>query len=351
MVVNLDKIDYDRADPGKMQDHLANFVDYLKDAWDIANEFALPSYFIKCRKILIVGMGASGIAGEFIKDLATGASVLVEVSHDYILPTWASSDTLVIAISHSGDTEEVLYSFVSAYQQGAKLLAISTGGKLAGLCRKFKSPIIKYNFDSEPKLAFPYLLLILFVVLKKLGCFSFGSDDFKIILDSLSTQIDKISPEIHTAVNPAKDLAKKLYNYFVYIISSGNLRSAGIRFSNAINENSKALAAYSFLPEVNHNFVAGLEQPKEIIRKILIVILESKFTHGEIKKQENIIAKFLQDKRVNYFRLNFPQAKNQLMEILLAVSFIEYTTMYLAFLNDVDPVSAKAVNQIKLKLL
>lgn len=350
MNINLDKIDFSRADPGKMREYLSNFAHYCKDAWEIANSFAIPSYFIKCKKVVFLGMGASGIVAEFLKDLLRSSTLVVECVHDYDLPNWVDKETLVIAVSHSGDTEEDLYAFVSAYQKNAKLLAITTGGKLENLCSKYRSPIIKYSFDSEPKLAFPYLFIIPSVVLKKLGYLELSKDDFDKAYGQVLAQTTKITPENHSAVNPAKDLATKIQNTLVFVISSGNLRSSGMRFAHAINEDGKNFATFNFLPEIDHNLIAGLEFPKELLEDLTIVFVESKFSRPEIKKRENLTAHILSSKKISYLRINFPQAANRFSEILLSVNFIEHVGMYLGLLNQVDPVSAKIVDQFKIQL-
>jgi len=295
-------------------------------------------------------MGASGIAGEFLKDLLIDSQVVVECVHDYNLPAWVDKETLIIALCHSGDTEEVLYAFVTAYQQNAKLLAVTTGGRLQSLCSKYRTSMIQYDLDCQPKLAFPYLFIIPYVILVKIGALEFSKGEFEKIMLVLSAQISKVSTETGLAINPAKDLAMKIFNQSIQIISSANVRALGIRFSNSINENGKNIAAYHFLPEIDHNLIAGLEHPKEIIEKSIFIFLESKFARAEIKKRLNITATLLSSKKVPYIRIDFPQAANKLVEILLSVIFVDFVGMYLGFLNQVDPTSAKAVEQIKIEL-
>ena len=347
MNINLDKIDIAKADPRNMRDFLGSFADLCREAWATGESFALPAYFIKCRKIVILGMGASGIAGEFLADLLYDSKMVVTAIHDYNLPGWVDKDTMVISLCHSGNTEEVLYAFVSAYEKNAKLLAITTGGRLESLCGKYRAPIIKYRADCEPKLALPYLLLIPFVLLTKLGVLEFNHKDFDKSLLSVSAQIGKITNNIGLATNPAKDLAMKIFNQNIQIISAANLRAAAIRFSNSINENGKNLSAYHFLPEADHNLVAGLQNPKKLIAETTFIFFESKFARPEIKKRFNVTAKILNGNNVSYIRVDFPQAGNKLSEILLSTIFGDFVGMYLGFLNQVDPSSARVVEQIK----
>ena len=350
MVVNLDKIDLSRADPDGMEKSLTNYCDMCLRALELAESFAVPSYLIKCKKILFLGMGASGIIGEFFKDLMIDSSVMVNCIHDYNIPGWVDKETLVIAVSHSGDTEEVLYTFVSAFQKNAKLLAVTTGGKLNSLCSKYRVPVITYDFDSDSKLAFPYQFIIPYIVLKKLGYLELTPDEFSQTLDLLNSQKKKIEISSHLAVNPAKDIALKIINDLVFITSSSVLRSSGMRFAHSINVDAKSFAAFSFLPEINHNFVSGLEAPKDLIKKMTVMMIESKFARMEIKKRQNITAQYLSSKRINYMRLDFPQSVNHFCEIILSVHFLEYIGMYMGFLNQTNPASSKAVELIKSEL-
>ncbi|HPL01592.1 MAG TPA: SIS domain-containing protein, partial [bacterium] len=259
MNINIDKIDYKSRGLGKMVGDLLSFTDYLREAKKIAENFALPSYFINCNRIIFVGMGASGIAGKIIKNLASESKIPLEVVSDYKLPAFVDKNTFVIALTHSGDTEEVLSSFVDGYQKGAKLMAISTGGRIASLCRKFSAPFIGYQLDTEPKLAIGYLLMIPYIVLSKLGIVDFSNQNFEDLLILLGKQTEKLKPDCHSATNPAKDLALRMHGKLIQIVGSANIASLAERFSQAINEDAKNFASFAVIPEINHNLIAGLE--------------------------------------------------------------------------------------------
>lgn len=350
MNVNLDRIDYKIGTRGEMCDHLLSFYDYLKDAESIANAFALPSYFINCQKVVIVGMGASGIGGKIIKDLLVDSNRQIEVVSDYHLPSWVDKNTLLIAVSHSGNTEEVLSLFVDGYQREAKLLAVSSGGKLESLCSKYRSPIIKYDFDSEPKLAFPYLFLIPLIILDKIGCYEYDQNSLSETKILLEKQLEKIGPGVHALNNPAKDLALKIEGKIPLIISAENLKSIGERFAQSINEDGKHLSAFNFLPEVDHNLIAGLENPKGKLDDLLIINIESKFSSPDIKKRFNITSSLFSKRKIDYLRLSFEQASNKLSEILLAINFCSFSSFYLGIANQADPLSAQAVEYVKSEL-
>lgn len=347
MNINIDKIDYKSRGLGKMVGDLLSFTDHLRDAKKIAENFALPSYFINCNRIIFVGMGASGIAGKIIKNLASESKIPLEVVSDYKLPAFVDKNTFVIALTHSGDTEEVLSSFVDGYQKGAKLMAISTGGRIASLCRKFSAPFIGYQLDTEPKLAIGYLLMIPFVILSKLGVVEFSNQNFEDLLILLDKQTEKLKPDCHSATNPAKDLALRMHGKLIQIVGSVNIASLAERLSQAINEDAKNFANFAVIPEINHNLIAGLEHPKDKISDLYFLSLESKFSSAEIKKRENITSAILDRKRIDHLRVSFPEAIDPLSEVILAINFIGFSTLYLAAANKVDPISCEMVTLVK----
>ena len=63
-------------------------------------------------------------------------------SKDYELPGFVGPDTLVLAVSASGDTEETLGVATEAVHAGARLVAVSQGGALAELARAAGAPWI-----------------------------------------------------------------------------------------------------------------------------------------------------------------------------------------------------------------
>jgi len=350
MNINLDKIDYKSKGLGEMREHLLAFDQYLQDAQAIADNFALPSYFINCNKIVLCGMGASGIGAKIIKDLLFDSQKQIEVVSDYHLPNWVDKNTLVIALSNSGDTEEILSCFVEGYQKEAKLMAVTTGGKLKSLCSKFRSPIIEYFFISEPKLAIAYLFIIPLLILNKLGVYNLEKKSIINSILLLQKQNKKISTQIHTLINPAKDFSTKLFGKNVFIISSSNLKSVGERFSQSVNEDAKQFSSFNFLPEINHNLIAGFDHPKDGLSNLIIVILESKFADPEIKKRQNITACILNKKRINYLRLSFDDATDKLSEIIMSINFLNFVAYYLGVLNQVNPISADTIDYIKSEL-
>ncbi|MEK9167395.1 MAG: bifunctional phosphoglucose/phosphomannose isomerase, partial [Patescibacteria group bacterium] len=94
-------------DSGKMMEKMLDLPEQLEKAWTSNWIKSLPVTSSSFDKIIIAGLGGSGISGALLVDLFGGKLAKpVTVWADYGLPGWADSRTLLIAVSYSGDTEE-----------------------------------------------------------------------------------------------------------------------------------------------------------------------------------------------------------------------------------------------------
>src|SRR5438270_313053 len=115
----------------------------IRDAWKIVQGTTLPPAYGDVRNITTLGMGGSAIGGEFAGALlADDLKVPLNVHRDYGIPGYIGRDSLVIASSFSGNTEETLSGFEEAKKRGAKILAITTGGKMGEDAKALRLPLI-----------------------------------------------------------------------------------------------------------------------------------------------------------------------------------------------------------------
>jgi glucose/mannose-6-phosphate isomerase len=120
--------------------------------------------------IAVLGMGGSGISGELCRSvLAPLAPVPVVTIRDYDLPAWVGPDTLVFAVSYSGDTEETLSAFRQAAERGARLVAVTTGGALAREADAGGYPAVVVPGGLMPRAALGYVGVPPLVVCSRLG--------------------------------------------------------------------------------------------------------------------------------------------------------------------------------------
>jgi glucose/mannose-6-phosphate isomerase len=275
----LDRSDYLKLDNFHMLDAIANFPQMCRDAFEINSGMVLPSYYIKPKKVVLLGMGGSGAACDIVRDyLAEHTDLVIESVHNYDLPGFVDKDTLVIANSFSGNTEETLSGFISAYERGAKLIAITKGGKLKVLANKYRVPSFIFQCDSQPRGAFPYLFILLLGIFQKLGHLEVSNSAMENCLGILDAAIAKYGPESSLFGNPAKIMAEKLHGKIPVVLATEKLAGVASRWKNQFNENSKNLSFTDFFPELNHNLILGAINPKNMC---YILSLESNLNEIE----------------------------------------------------------------------
>ncbi len=102
---------FQSLDTENMIAHIDGLPDQMQQAWQLGNSSPLPAWE-QVAQIVIAGMGGSAIGGDLLAAYTLPhCRVPLVVHRDYGLPAWARGpQTLVIASSHSGNTEEVLDS-------------------------------------------------------------------------------------------------------------------------------------------------------------------------------------------------------------------------------------------------
>ncbi|MDE1846249.1 MAG: SIS domain-containing protein [Candidatus Micrarchaeota archaeon] len=176
-------------------------------------------------EIFATGMGGSGIVGEVLKHITSRGVVFSK------LPIRKRFDW-VLAISYSGNTTETIYTMKQMKKLGAKIIAITSGGKLAEMA----DYVVKLPEGRLPRDAFPYILS---AALATIGC-----------KKELRAAIGAVKK---TSLAPARKIVETLYGKVPVIYSSGWMVAAAKRFKQQLNENAKMFAFFSKMPDAFHN--------------------------------------------------------------------------------------------------
>src|SRR2546421_4768856 len=198
------------ADSGDMLGRIKDLPKQVRDAWAIATKASIPPAYSDVRSIVVAGMGGSAIGGDLAAALLTDElKVPMNVHRDYGLPAYVGRDSLVIVSSYSGNTEETLSSFEDARKRGAKVLALTTGGKLAELARASNYPVIVFSYKARPRATLGYSLGLVLGVLSKLGFVRDLADDIEAALGDLARLDERVHEGAKT--NDAKKVAIDLF--------------------------------------------------------------------------------------------------------------------------------------------
>jgi glucose/mannose-6-phosphate isomerase len=348
---NLDNPElYPQIDAGGMLEHLHNFPRLCEQAWRMAMDFSLPANYQRAKKIVILGMGGSAIGGDLVSSLCSSESkVPILVCREYDLPKYVDAETLVIASSYSGMTEETMSAFTQAVERGAKKLAITTGGKLKSFCEKEKIPYIIFDYSSQPRAALPFSFFISLGILQRLDFVSDKSMDVSEAVFKLQNLTSEINEKVATAQNPAKALAEKLYGRLPIVYGAGITSEVAHRWKGQLNENSKTMAFYELFSELNHNAIVGYSFPEEVTHQSMVVILDSSLVHDRNRLRIEVTRNLLEQAGI-YCHVLRGEGESALSQMATLILLGDYVSYYLALLNQVDPTPVKPIEFLKNQL-
>ncbi|MCL2678769.1 MAG: bifunctional phosphoglucose/phosphomannose isomerase [Dehalococcoidia bacterium] len=349
--VNLDDPKtYVTSDPFGMLHHIHDISMLCQKAWRQALTLDLPQRYSRVNKIAIFGMGGSAIGGDLLSSLVIGeCKVPISVHRGYIPPAFIDENTLVIASSYSGNTEETLAAFEAIPDHHTPKIVMTSGGELAGIAQKHDLPAFIFDYQSPPRAAMPLSFLALLGILHKLELIADKSADVAEaceVMDRLSETINETSPEQE---NPAKQLARRLYGNMAIIYGAEHLAEVASRWKIQINENAKGWAGSAVFPELNHNSTTGYAVPKEISEKTFVIMLRSESLHPRILLRYGITSKLLDRHAVKHETLT-AIGKNKLAQMFSLILFGDYASYYLALLYGIDPYPIEAVDYLKREL-
>ena len=350
-MVNLDDLEsFKRLDTANMLAQLHGLPQQCLAAWQKATDFKLPREYRNIDKVVILGMGGSAIGGDLVRSQASvEGKPLVFVSREYELPTFIDRNTLVIASSYSGNTEETLSAFSQALKTICQKLAITTGGKLKDIAEAAKVPVFTIDHVAPPRAALGYSFMPLMALLHNLGFFKGMSSDVPAMIQTLEKLVKELSETIPVNANPAKQLALKLHGNITVIYGAEVLSDVARRWKTQINENSKAWAFYELLPELNHNAVVGYQFPAELTSKLFVVFLRCLSLHPRTLVRYQITSELLQQHHISYQVVD-SQGTDMLSQMMSLVYFGDWVSYYLSALYQVDPTPVKVIDYLKKRL-
>ncbi len=300
--------------------------------------------------VVIVGMGGSVVGGELLKDLTWDVvPVPVLVWRDYHMPAFAGPDTLVIAVSYSGNTEETLMAFSEALGRKCMIAAITSGGILGQLCKRLGIPVVEVPAGLKPRMALPYLFAPLPVLLEKLGLAKGLKGQVEEAAALLRHMAEDLGPDVPTARNKAKELASELKGTIPIVYGFGFFRSVAYRLKTQFNENSKVPSFYNWLPALNHDEVMGWEAEDALTKPFSVIFIRDRDEALEIRHRIEATKELVAGKASKVLELH--ALGSERLEKMLSVLYVgEMASLYLALARGVDPYAMASIDDIKEKL-
>jgi len=342
-----DSASFTQTDPQNMLAHIDGLPDQLQAAWELGHQHPLPTWK-GIDRVLVAGMGGSAIGADLLAAYVSPACPVPLIVHrDYGLPAWANGPhTLVITASHSGNTEETLSSFDRAVRNDCLRLAITTDGELAQAATQAGAPLWTFVHQGQPRAAVGFSFGLLLAAFTRLGLIADPSDELAGALAAMRAQQSSLQADVPVARNPAKRMAGQLFGRWVMVMGSGILAPVARRWKGQVNELAKAWAQFDYLPEADHNTIAGIACPEELLTKMMTLFLRAPSDHPRNRLRADQTRQIFMMEGLNTDFYD-AQGDSPLAHLWTALHFGDYQAYYLAMAYGADPTPIPAISELK----
>ncbi len=349
--MDLDDVkNFEILDQGRMIDEIDDLPAQMEAAWELGGRFPLGE-ISGVRQVVLAGMGGSAIGADLVASFVSPmATVPILVWRDYDLPGFvADPSTLVVVSSHSGNTEETLSAFGRAREAGAQRIAITTGGELANRADGSGSPLWRFDHLGQPRAAVGFSFTLILTLLTRLGLIPDQGLEFEDALASMRTQMEALKASSPVTSNPAKRMAGQFVGRWPLILGAGFLAPVARRWRTQIAELAKAVAQFEFLPEADHNMVAGVVNPEALLTNTMAIFLDGDKLHERNRARLEATRQILM---VEGFNTDVVRASgaSRLAQQWTSLHYGDYAAYYLAMGYGVDPTPVEAIEDLKRRL-
>ena len=333
---------------------------YCEDAVELAKKVRIPNEvnisseisikYGKPQQIIVAGMGGSAIGGEILRDwLRDELPIPIEVCKDYTLPAYANENTLVFAVSYSGNTEETLNAFVDAIRRKCMTITVTSGGHLLSFSEKLRIPHVTIPRGLSPRVAIPYIFFPMPVLLARMGILPNVDDDIQEVIRVLERLGEENSPQTPTERNPSKKLALELAETLPVVYGFRQYGAISRRLKTQLNENSKVLSKHDVFPELSHNEVVGWEAPEAFTKKFSIILIRDRDEPPEIQHRIEATKALALRKAQRVLEI-YTKGKRKLAKMFSVSQVGDFASIYLAILRDTDPAPVEIIDKIKMEM-
>lgn len=342
---------YGNVDPDGVYSFIHDFPREIEAACELCTGFEPPKNWGAVDKIIVLGMGGSGIAGRVLGvyvDSAGGPPVVT--CRGYKVPKWVDRSTLALCVSYSGNTAETLNAAGEALNNGAHLFAVTSGGKLGVLAQNRGFPAVKIPAGRLPRHSLGYLAVPLFECLGRAGIINAPSMDA--VIGAMEKRRNEWGTGSPTTDNDAKQTAREIYDggYFPVVYGTGDV--AGVvaeRTRCQLNEDAKTYVSNHFFPELCHNEVVGYEGDDERLGEFYVLVYRGPRENKMLTKQTDAALDIIGRKVAGIHQIK-PISEDILPALFELIYFGDFLGYYTALLRGINPEPVKTITELKKRM-
>jgi glucose/mannose-6-phosphate isomerase len=339
----------ERLDTDRMFDITAALPEQIADAARAAHDVERLPERETIEHVVVLGMGGSGIAGDILQAAAGPfMSVPVVTVKSYELPAFVGDGSLVFAVSFSGDTEETVEAATAAAMEGAKIVAVTSGGELAELAEGWNAPVLPVPASiPQPRAALGAMAIPPLVVLEQIGLFPGATQWIDLAVSQLQRRRDRLTRD----GNEAEQLAHRIGRTIPLVHGGGPLgATAAQRWKTQVNENAKAPAFWSAQPELCHNEVCGWGQHGDATRQLVTLIaLRHDSEHPQVTRRFDLVFDLMREVVASIEEVH-AEGEGDLAQLLDLIMVGDFVSLHMAAQEGIDPGPVPALVELKQRL-
>lgn len=320
---------------------IANFTKQLEEAIEIGRNATINKSEHPIHNITVTGLGGSGIGGNMVAEFVSDElKVPFLVNKDYFLPKYINENSLVIVSSYSGNTEETLLALEEAIERRAKIVCVSSGGKVIEVANEKGLDFVQVPGGNPPRASLGYSLVQQLYILSYLNLISNKFE--KEILSSM-----KLLDEAQGSIKEeAEQIAGRLINKIPIIYVTTPMASIAVRFRQQINENAKMLCWHHVIPEMNHNELVGW-RIKQDDWAVVFLRNDNDFARNQLRIEINkqVISKYS-----NEIIEIYSKGTSHIERALYFICLTDWVSFYLSKLRHVDALEVEVIDFLKSSL-
>lgn len=299
--------------------------------------------------VVVCGMGGSGIAGDIVAAVAgPGCRVPIVVNKHYECPGFVGPDTLVLAISFSGNTEETIEAVHHAVGAGARLVVVAAGGRLERIAHEWGAPVVRLDpAIPMPRAAIGAVAVPPLMVLEQMGLFDGSARQVE---DAIS-HLERRRAELESDLSPVTGIARTIGRTLPIVYGGGPLgEAAAWRWKGQFNENPKVASFANRIPELTHNEVCGWGQHGDVTRQVFsLVLLRHDHEHPQVQRRFELVHEICEEIVAEVIEVR-AKGEGPLAQLFDLILMGDLVTLQMAANEGVDPGPVPVLDEIKQRL-
>ncbi len=321
-----------------MKDLIANLSNQIREAIEIGENAQFRSIEKNISTVLVCGLGGSGIGGKIVSLLLKDELKLPFLSvNDYDIPEWVNENTLVIASSYSGNTEETLSAVKECYKKGAEVVVITSGGTVLEIAKANQWNHFVVPGGEQPRAMLAYSIVQQLYILTR----------YNLISNTQITELAKIPDFVDAVQAEIKEEAMRIAQHFVgntgIIYAGTGFEGIAIRWRQQINENAKELCWHHVFPEMTHNELVGWAGGSA---KHTPIFLKTDFDHPRTKERWKISKAIIAKYADNVLETS-AKGENRLAQSIYLIHLGDWVSYLMAEIKKIDPVEVNVITHLK----